>query len=107
MFRTALDTSLNRGNSAEIVDMLMPDYTAGVSVSLPFTAPTSGILKVNTNTYWYGYVNGGTIGTGINVVGASGGDQTSDFTLPKGTVITERAKAGTNTLTFYPMKGVE
>lgn len=89
-----------------IVGLCMPDYTAGISVSLPFTATCDGVLKVNTNGYWYGYINNSDYSHGINVISISGGDQTSDFILPKGTVISLRAVSGTNTLTFYPMKGV-
>lgn len=110
VINSKLDKDLSNLDSSSLeylMNLSLPDYTAGISVVLPFTAPTNGVLKVNTNNYWYGYINGGSAGEGINVLSANGGDQTSDFILPKGTIITERLKAGTNTLTFYPMKGAE
>ena len=105
------DVDLSNANPAQSfkeqsVGWGMPDYSAGISVSLPFTATCDGVLKVNTNGYWYGLINNGDYSHGINVISIGGGDQTSDFILPKGTVISSRAATGTNTLTFYPMKGV-
>lgn len=88
-----------------IVGWGMPDYSAGISVTIPFTATSDGVLKINTNGYWYGYINGGDMRNGINLVSAGGGDQTGDFILSEGTIITLREGSGTNTLTFYPMKG--
>ena len=105
-----LDRDAGNANSQgveRVVGWGMPDYSSGTSVTFPFTAPTNGVLKVNTNGYWYGYINNSDSYHGINVISGGGGDQTSDFILPKGTVITEHAKSGTNTLTFYPMKGAE
>lgn len=49
MFKEILDTSLNRGNSAEITSFLMPDYTAvvdigGASTITDYTPPANGWL---------------------------------------------------------------
>ena len=110
VINSKLDKDLSNLDSSSLeylMNLSMPDYTAGISVVLPFTAPTNGVLKVNTNNYWYGYINNSDYTHGINVISTGGGNQTSDFILPKGTIISLKASSGTNTLTFYPMKGAE
>ena len=65
-----LDRDAGNANSQgveRVVGWGMPDYSSGTSVTFPFTAPYDGILKITTGYYWYGNINGGSDGTGIQV----------------------------------------
>ena len=43
-----IDNSLTRGNKSEIVGWGIPDYTAGVAITSPYTATQPCFVAVNT-----------------------------------------------------------
>ena len=117
MFNTSLNTSLGRGNSDEICEMMSPDYSAGVSCSelstanTPFTTPTSGIIVV------YGFYTGAEIVFTINDTTttfklfseAQWAGNKSSITIPvgKGDIIKSSLNINYFSGAFYPYKGAE
>lgn len=117
MFNTSLNTSLGRGNSAEICEMLSPDYTAGVSCSelatanTPFTAPTAGILAVyglRGGTSIVFTINGTTTPFMLNSESQWFGNK-STITIPvgNGDVVSSSSQIDYFSGSFYPYKGAE
>lgn len=84
----------------------MPDYSAGVSVELPYTAPSNGFLKVHFT------FNSGNVYLYVNNVQVqlAGGDAKAgmDYMIPvsKGDNITQSTTAAYYDGVFYPVKGV-
>lgn len=96
---------LKRSDKAEIVSWGMPDYSAGVSITFPFTAQTAGIIQIAAlNGYNDVYVNGNQNFNGI-LCAASSNWNGSVFPVDKGDVITQAGVTGTVAQTFYPLKG--
>ena len=92
-----------------VVGWGMPDYSAGVSVSYTtlnsgFEAPNDGIITgswnpLNSDTLVY--VNGKVVGGGNTYV------QTLHARLSKGDIVKAASDTSTNTIVFYPLKGVK
>lgn len=91
----------NQSFIAQTLNWMMPDYTRGISMSSPFTAPTQGIAMYST---------AGNVETRINgIVVPVGGNDTSNegpvtIILDKGDVLTYTSDGGRGEM-FYPFKG--
>lgn len=86
-----------------------PDFSAGVSVSLPFTPTEKGYLCMRAfsgGAHISVYFNG--ISTNDNAFGAAGGATINSTLIPvdESMTFTARDASGTNSIIFYPMKGI-
>lgn len=89
---------------ATIVGFNIPDYSAGVTVTSPFTAPGSGLIA----GYWAGngniaYINGSVVGAtpSSNTVGSL------QIPVTSGDILTLSSGASNVNLCFYPFKGAQ
>lgn len=83
----------------------MPDYSAGVNVSFPFTAPSDGVVMGNAdnNNGWSNILV-----NGVRVAAVTPYEVFINFDMIKGSVATlEKAIEKLNYLVFYPFKGVK
>lgn len=91
----------NQSFISQTLNWMMPDYTRGIAMSSPFTAPTQGIAMYST---------AGNVETRINgIVVPVGGNDTSNegpvtIILDKGDVLTYTSDGGRGEV-FYPFKG--
>ena len=86
-----LSNKVNVSNTSWATSACMPDYSAGVSITFPFTAQTAGIIQIAA-------LNGILCAAPSNWNG-------SVFPVDKGDVITQASVTGTAAQTFYPLKG--
>ena len=88
----------------------MPDFSAGVSASLPFTAPKNGICafegSCNSGQYFTLSVNGNKVGRTCGTQ-QSGATSTLLFEVQKNDVVTYAYSYNENSkeMTFFPLKG--
>lgn len=102
-------SNLNANQTAKdtITTWGMPNYSKGISVSLPYTVTSSGFMFIQVTGYdsWhYATVNGKRIGASI---GYSGGKTVGNgvvFPVSAGDVISNSNAGGAY---FYPMKGAD
>ncbi len=95
-----LNNDLNRGNKPEIVGWGMPDYNAGIAVTLPYTANQYGLINVKRNISKLATING------IRLDEPSSDNKGgADTTIPIGPNDTIDCY-GNSGATFFPMKGV-
>lgn len=88
-----------------IVSMGLPDYSNGVAITLPFTAPSAGLIA----GWWYGdssaaSINGEPVGIAPSQAVGAGSLQVPVST---GDVFTISATPTSISLKFYPYKGVK
>jgi hypothetical protein len=88
----------------------MPNYAAGISATLPYTAPKAGLLYLSLttgedSTKRYIQVNGRDIGFVMGRSSRSGGDSNCYIPLTKGDVVTNVNSCGVDRCIFYPFKG--
>ena len=88
----------------------MPNYAAGISGSLPYTAPKAGMLYLSLttgedSTKRYIQVNGEDIGFVMGRSSRSGGDSNCYIPLTEGDVVTNVNSCGVDRCIFYPFKG--
>lgn len=108
---TEWQQSLSTADKETIVGLGMPDYSAGVSFSMPYTAPSDGYVNIyTTGTTQQNeiYVNGSKV---AHFGGSNTQHNTLFIPLNKGDIVDYKKVAGTGTVTvgfayFYPMKGV-
>lgn len=87
---------------ATIVGFSIPDYSAGVTVTSPFTAPSAGLIA----GYWNGngniaYVNGAIVGA----TPSNNGIGSLQIVVGSGDVLTIASGASNVNMHFYPFKG--
>ena len=88
----------------------MPDFSAGVSASLPFTAPKNGICAFeglcNAGQYFTLFVNGNKVGRTC-ATQQTGNTSTLLFKVQKNDVITYEYSYNeiSKEMTFFPLKG--
>ena len=88
----------------------MPDFSAGVSASLPFTAPKNGICafegSCNAGQYFTLFVNGNKVGRTC-ATQQTGNASTLLFKVQKNDVITYEYNYNeiSKEMTFFPLKG--
>lgn len=100
-----LSNKVNVSNTSWATSACMPDYSAGVSITFPFTAQTAGIIQIAAlNGYNNVNVNGNQNFNGILCAAPSNWNG-SVFPVDKGDVITQASVTGTAAQTFYPLKG--
>ena len=88
----------------EIISWGMPDYSASVSVTMPYTAPSNGWFAAsNSNTTTTVIINGVQVAQGNWQNGAWSGNLNCQIMVAKGDVIT----GATGTMNFIPCKGVK
>lgn len=88
-----------------IINVNMPDYSAGTDVSLPFTAPTQGVLYIAlyiTSDYYKLYVNDNQVGYG----GGSNNDRNTITVLLSENDVVTKTGGSVSSAYFYPCKGV-
>lgn len=111
--KKTIDNSLNRGNKSEVVCWGMPDYGAGVSVSVNqilsgYTAPCDGILY--TSSGWLTIkINGNNLPScnNFNFSGDVVSLQQINFKLCKGDTIVGTGGYVNDSAVFFPYKGVQ
>ena len=87
-----------------------PNYAAGISGILPYTAPKAGLLYLSLitgedSTTRYIQVNGKDIGFVMGRTSRSSGDSNCYIPLTKGDVVTNFNDCGVHRCIFYPFKG--
>lgn len=100
-----INNSLTRGNKAEIVGWVMPDYSSGITATITtdgFIAPTDGLFVLA----W----NNGNTQNGISINGVDPQYQWKlyldcQYLVSKGDIITFSAGGSIN-VKFFPLKGV-
>lgn len=97
-------TNATASGKENVVGWGMPDYSSGVSVNFPFTAPSKGFIIGNADN------NNASIGISINGVSVGTISPYETFVclpIDKNDVFTRASNfEGYNRLVFYPMKGV-
>lgn len=88
----------------------MPNYAAGISGTLPYTAPKAGLLYLalttgEDSTKRYIQVNGEDIGFVMGKYTRSSGDSNCYIPLTKGDVVTNVNSCIVDRCIFYPFKG--
>lgn len=109
LFNEKLDLDLANISSVSkvaIISLLMPDYSRGASISLPYTATkdgwVSGVLTAaHSENYWV-KVNNYNV---QNIYGETNQRVTAPFMIPVSAGDVVSTTGGTNTLRFYPCKG--
>lgn len=104
------DDIADKVDKAQAVEACMPDYSAGIEVTLPFTAPTNGVLALSCYKSALGsdyvYINGvsvaGQYNSTVNYYTNIGGE----FLLNKGDVVTAGSQWSFAVNKFFPLKGV-
>ena len=98
-------SNASSGAKNRMIGWIVPDYSAGVSVNFPFTAPATGYIignVDNSNSNIALYIND------VEVCLTTPYDTFVNLIIDKNDVLTrERAFEGYNKLVFYPMKGAE
>lgn len=98
-------SNASSGAKNRMIGWIVPDYSAGVSVNFPFTAPATGYIIGNVDNSSSNialYIND------VEVCLTSPYDTFVNLMIDKDDVLTrERAFEGYNKLVFYPMKGAE
>ena len=98
-------SNASSGAKNRMIGWIVPDYSAGVSVNFPFTAPATGYIignVDNSNSNIALYIND------VEVCLTTPYDTFVNLMIDKDDVLTrERAFEGYNKLVFYPMKGAE
>lgn len=90
-----LSNKVNVSNTSWATSACMPDYSAGVSITFPFTAQTAGIIQIAAlNGYNNVNVNGNQNFNGILCAAPSNWNG-SVFPVDKGDVITQASVTGT------------
>jgi hypothetical protein len=105
-------SNLNPTQTAKdtIVSWEMPDFSAGVSASFPFTAPKNGICAFeglcNAGQYFTLFVNGNKVGRTC-ATQQTGNTSTLLFKVQKNDVITYEYSYNETSkeMTFFPLKG--
>ena len=105
-------SNLNPTQTAKdtIVSWGMPDFSAGVSANLPFTAPKNGICafegRCNSGQYFTLSVNGNKVGRTC-ATQQTGNASTLLFKVQKNDVITYEYSYNeiSKEMTFFPLKG--
>ena len=105
-------SNLNPTQTAKdtVVGWGMPDFSAGVSASLPFTAPKNGICAFeglcNAGQYFTLFVNGNKVGRTC-ATQQTGNTSTLLFKVQKNDVITYEYSYNETSkeMTFFPLKG--
>lgn len=98
-------SNASSGAKNRMIGWIVPDYSAGVSVNFPFTAPATGYIignVDNSNSNIALYIND------VEVCLTTPYDTFVNLMIDKDDVLTrERDFEGYNKLVFYPMKGAE
>ena len=105
-------SNLNPTQTAKdtVVSWGMPDFSAGVSANLPFTAPKNGICAFeglcNAGQYFTLFVNGNKVGRTCGTQ-QTGNTSTLLFKVQKNDVITYEYSDNETSkeMTFFPLKG--
>ena len=103
-------SNVNAIGKANIILWGTPNYAAGISGTLPYTAPKAGLLylALTTNedsTKRYIKVNGEDIGFVMGKYTRSSGDSNCYIPLTKGDVVTNVNSCIVDRCIFYPFKG--
>ena len=110
--KTDMSNLMNPTQTAKdtIVGWGMPDFSAGVSASLPFTAPKNGICAFEgscySGQYFTLFVNGNKVGRTC-ATQQTGNASTLLFNVQKNDVITYEYSYNeiSKEMTFFPLKG--
>lgn len=109
----SINNSLTRSNSSEIVNWAMPDYTAGVDITISpteITMDADGIIMggwscTNANVKWQIFVNDYVVADTIARGGVSA-SSTLNIPVRKGDIVKSSHAVGANLdMIFYPYKG--
>ena len=88
----------------------MPDYSAGITGTLPFTAPKYGKISVNLSSLAENdtilYINGVSVGSVGNGNSASGIFVIQQFDVSGGDVVTASGGYKAHSYNYFPCKGV-
>lgn len=101
---TATQEAIDGINAKVDAISFMPDYSKGISVSLPYTVTSSGFMFIQVSGYdWWHFatVNNKRVGASV---GYSGGKEVGNgvvFPVSEGDVVSGSAYGAY----FYPMKG--
>lgn len=107
---TCIDNSLTRGNKAEISEWSMADFSAGVNMTQPYTAPSAGYVYIQSHEQaatWSGAISVNGNGVFYQTTGNSNTQSWGSAFIPvsKGDIITWVYNRGTDKNIFYPLKG--
>lgn len=103
-------SNINATGKANTILWGLPNYAAGISATLPYTAPKAGLLYLalttgEDSTKRYIQVNGRDIGFVMGRSSRSGGDSNCYIPLTKGDVVTNVNSCIVDRCIFYPFKG--
>ena len=104
--------NINPSSTAKetIVGWGIPDYSAGISISLPYTAVKKGVVSVgahkgNTGTN-YLYINDNKVSGNYNSTSSFFTCLSGEYIVDSGDIISSDSAWVFDVLIFYPMKGV-
>ena len=95
---------LSKNNKDEIISWGMPDYSAGVTLTIPYTAPCNGyvLFSQQSNSASQIKIDGALVGS---TAGGAGAQFYFMRPICKGQQITSNNTGGGFGITFFPLKG--
>ena len=110
-----LADKLDRGHKEEITTWGIPDYSSGVSITLPYTASINGFVYLqagsssNSSNASVRYTINGSDVAGVAWYYSGRGDKTWILPISKGDILEIKSKTAIDSekYAFYPLKGVK